>query len=144
MSNVYRADDFAPVKKTKPRRLVIEHDEFDDRPTLERAAANANLRLIAGFNKIKNPQDDDNPWMQPFWFVHELGEKTGVYIEARGTRTRDDSGRMLMHFDISPAREKMREFLINYYAVGKAMGRSVIDFGGIRGFRLKTVGEDWR
>jgi hypothetical protein len=136
MGNVYRAPE---VPQSKPQKAPVPHKVREGQLTLERAAANANLRLISGSNLIPNKQDEKKPFRQPFWFVHKWGEVTGVYVEAEGVRRRNENGILLMSFKVAEAKERLRQFLVNYYASGAAMGLSIIEFGGIRGFRLKTA-----
>ncbi len=140
MANVYRAPEVEPKKqKKKVRKAPEPHGVRETELTLEKAAANTNLRLLSGFNRIHNPRDEDNPWRQPFWFVHEWGELTGIYVQAAKVRTRGERGELKMHFNTQEARERLRRLLVNYYASGHAMGIGIIEFGGNRGFRLRTA-----
>lgn len=140
MSNVYRAPENEPAPKEEaPRIEFVPGDAREEGITLEKAAANANLLLVSGINRIHNPHDEKNPFKQPFWFVHDYGELTGVYCEAEAVRSRDDRGKLQIAFKIAEAKERLKELLIGYYATGGAQGLSIIQFGGARGFRLKTA-----
>jgi len=130
MTNTYHAPD-AP----QPAQVAPEpHSVREENLTLERAAANVNLRLVTGTKSLKNPSKPDKPWKQPFWFVHDVHELTGVYIAAEMTA---EGG--TVQFKIAEAREDLRSLLVNFYSSGKAMGLSIIQFGGARGFTIKTA-----
>lgn len=138
MANVYHNPDVEPKKETF-REVYEPHSQRETDLTLERAAANANVLLVVGFNQVTNPDDEKKPFKQPFWFVHQFGEVTGIYVKAEATRFRDDSGVLHMTFAVEEAKEKLKRLLVAYYATGKTMGLSILQFGGGRGFKVKTA-----
>lgn len=87
--------------------------------SLEAAAQAAGLRLVSGIRAVKqgrgpNARHDK----QPFWFVHEPGEVTGIFA-----RLRD--------------KEELAQLLIAY--ASSAGKLSFLQFGGARGFQIKTA-----
>jgi hypothetical protein len=131
MANIYRAPKEPKKKPRKPDQKSKER-----KSTLEGVAAGANVRLVPGMKQIKNPKNDKNPYHQPFWFAHESGELTGVYVEAEKVVGADGT----VFFLTADAKTKLRNLLLNYTIIKKSrMSDSLVQFGGCRGFDIKTA-----
>jgi len=123
VSNVYR-------QPAEPKRKEPPWDGL----TVDQAAAHANVRVKRGYIKHRNPyQEKGAPIEQPFWFVHQLHERVGVYVEA----PRVDMGGYIA-FPSREVREQLRDMLVNYRAHRQMNpDMTLMKFAGIRGFALK-------